>query len=176
MAILHHWNCCVGSFLEFDEIMQEPITKETIKVDFIWLEHGKGLQIPKQQSHGAAGFDIRAALLESETITIKPGEYEFIPSGFCIALIAGYEAQIRPRSGLAAKFGITVLNSPGTIDADYRGEVKIMLINHGKKDFIIKRGDRIAQMVIAPISLVEFELCESLDETKRGAGGFGSTG
>ncbi len=155
---------------------QKPIIKEPIKIDFIWLEHGKGLQTPRQQSQGAAGLDICAALQKNEIITIKSGEYEFIPSGFCIALMAGYEAQIRPRSGLAAKFGVTILNSPGTIDADYRGEVKIMLINHGKKDFLIKRGDRIAQMVIAPISLVEFELCEKLDETKRGTGGFGSTG
>ncbi len=147
-----------------------------IKIDFLWLEHGKGLSVPAQQSDGAAGLDICAALLKSETIVIEPKKYAFVPSGLCIALPKGYEAQIRPRSGLAAKYGVTVLNSPGTIDADYRGEIKVILINHGEDDFVVKRGDRIAQMVIAPVSFVEFELRTKLDGTRRGTGGFGSTG
>ena len=147
-----------------------------LKVDFMWLEHGKDLQMPKCQSKGAAGLDICAAIPKGQILAIKPKKIVMVPAGFSIALPHFYEAQIRPRSGLAAKHGVTVLNSPGTIDCDYRGEVKILLINHGEKDFIIKRGDRIAQMVIAPVSVVEFELKEKLDKTKRAEGGFGSTG
>ncbi len=147
-----------------------------IKINFIWLEHGKGLEIPRQQSSGAAGLDIYAALLPNETITLKPQKRVIIPAGFSLALPLGYEAQIRPRAGLAAKFGVSVLNAPGTIDADYRGEIKVILINHGEEDFLIKRGDRIAQMVIAPVSKVEFVLTGQLDDTIRGEGGFGSTG
>jgi dUTP pyrophosphatase len=149
---------------------------DRVKVDFIWLDHGRGLEAPRQQSMGAAGVDLLAALGVSETMTIAPGKRALVPSGLAIALPAGYEAQVRPRSGLAAKHGVTVLNSPGTIDADYRGEIKVILINHGDAPFTIQRGDRIAQMVVAPVSGIDFELKESLDATERGAGGFGSTG
>ena len=125
---------------------------------------------------GAAGVDLLAALGISETVTIASGARAIVPCGFAMALPPGYEAQVRPRSGLAAKHGVTVLNSPGTIDEDYRGEVKVILINHGSEAFEIRRGDRIAQMVVAPVSAVTFTERESLDETTRGAGGFGSTG
>lgn len=149
---------------------------DRVKVDFIWLDHGRGLQAPRQQSMGAAGVDLLAALGASETMIIEAGKRALVPTGMAIALPAGYEAQVRPRSGLAAKHGVTVLNSPGTIDADYRGEIKVILINHGDAPFTIQRGDRIAQMVVAPVSSIDFELRESLDATERGAGGFGSTG
>jgi len=140
------------------------------------LENGYGLPIPKYESEGAAGLDLLAAISESKNIIILPGKAEMVPTGIAIALPKGFEAQIRPRSGLAAKNGITILNSPGTIDSDYRGEISAMLINHSKVNFKIERGMRIAQMVIAPV--VQFNLIktETLDETKRGAGGFGSTG
>lgn len=140
------------------------------------LENGCGLPIPKYESEGAAGLDLLAAISESKNIIILPGKAEMVPTGIAIALPKGFEAQIRPRSGLAAKNGITILNSPGTIDSDYRGEISAMLINHSKVNFEIERGMRIAQMVIAPV--VQFNLikAETLDETKRGAGGFGSTG
>ena len=152
------------------------LKQDIINVEFIWLKHGEGLPKPEQQSLGAAGLDICAANKKNHDIVISAKKYEIIPSGFSIALPIGYEAQIRPRSGLAAKYGVTVLNSPGTIDADYRGEIKIILINHGEDDFIIKRGDRIAQMLIAPVSEVCLELKVQLSDTKRGQGGFGSTG
>ena len=140
------------------------------------LENGYGLPIPKYESEGAAGLDLLAAISESKNIIILPGKAEMVPTGIAIALPKGFEAQIRPRSGLAAKNGITILNSPGTIDSDYRGEISAMLINHSKVNFEIERGMRIAQMIIAPV--VQFNLikAETLDETKRGAGGFGSTG
>ena len=139
------------------------------------LENGYGLPIPKYESEGAAGLDLLAAISESKNIIILPGKAEMVPTGIAIALPKGFEAQIMPRSGLAAKNGITILNSPGTIDSDYRGEISVMLINHSKVNFEIERGMRIAQMVIAPV--VQFNLIktETLDETKRGAGGFGST-
>ena len=140
------------------------------------LENGYGLPIPKYESEGAAGLDLLAAINENKNIIILPGKAEMVPTGIAIALPKGFEAQIRPRSGLAAKNGITILNSPGTIDSDYRGEISAMLINHSKVNFEIERGMRIAQMVIAPV--VQFNLIktETLDQTKRGAGGFGSTG
>ena len=140
------------------------------------LENGYGLPIPKYESEGAAGLDLLAAISQSKNIIILPGKAEMVPTGIAIALPKGFEAQIRPRSGLAAKNGITILNSPGTIDSDYRGEISAMLINHSKVNFEIERGMRIAQMVIAPV--VQFNLikAETLDETKRGAGWFCSTG
>jgi dUTP pyrophosphatase len=147
-----------------------------IEIAFKFFDHGRGLDLPRQQTSGAAGVDLYAALVISETVTIAPGRYAMIPTGFAIALPDGYEAQVRPRSGLAAKHGITVLNTPGTIDADYRGEVKVILINHGGEPFEIRRGDRIAQMVVAPVSAVAFTQRETLDETERGGAGFGSTG
>jgi dUTP pyrophosphatase len=147
-----------------------------VAIQFIWFDHGRGLEPPRQQTAGAAGVDLLAALADSEVLALAPGKRALVPTGMAIALPAGYEAQVRPRSGLAAKHGVTVLNSPGTIDADYRGELKVILINHGDAPFEIRRGDRIAQMVVAPVSAVTFDLKETLDETLRGAGGFGSTG
>jgi dUTP pyrophosphatase len=121
-------------------------------------------------------MDLRAAVPEQDPIVLAPGERAMIPTGLTIALPPGYEAQVRPRSGLAAKFGITCLNSPGTIDADYRGEVKVILINLGKEPFLVSRGERIAQMVVAPVTRIDLSLVDQLDDTQRGAGGFGSTG
>jgi len=149
---------------------------ERVSVGFSWLEHGKGLAIPRQQTAGAAGMDLLAALAFEDDIVIAPGERALVPCGFAIALPEGYEAQVRPRSGLAAKFGVTVLNAPGTIDSDYRGEVQVILINHGDRPFPVRRGDRIAQMVVARFAGVDFRLEEKLDDTARGAKGFGSTG
>ena len=147
-----------------------------IDIGLTFLDHGRGLDLPRQQSAGAAGVDLLAALGISEVVTIAPGTRAIVPCGFAMALPNGFEAQVRPRSGLAAKHGVTVLNAPGTIDADYRGEIKVILVNHGEADFAIRRGDRIAQMVVAPVSAVTFSERETLDETERGAGGFGSTG
>ena len=147
-----------------------------VRVGLVWLAHGVGLPLPRQQTAGAAGLDLAAALGPDEVVEIAPGDYAMIPTGLAIALPQGYEAQIRPRSGLAAKFGITVLNSPGTVDADYRGEVKVLLVNHGKTPFPVRRGERIAQMVVAPVCAVDLVELETLDATERGEGGHGSTG
>ncbi len=144
------------------------------KVVFKKLEHAKDLQLPSYESAYAAGMDIRAAL--EEPFTLEPGERALIPTGLQMALPSGYEAQIRPRSGLAYRNGITMLNTPGTIDADYRGEVKVLAINHGKEAFTINHGDRIAQMVIAPVQQLTVDEADELPETERGDGGFGSTG
>lgn len=149
---------------------------QRVSIGFRWLEHGRGLDVPRQQTAGAAGVDLPAALGAEEVVEIAPGRSALIPTGFAIALPEGYEAQIRPRSGLAAKFGVTVLNAPGTVDADYRGEVKVMLINHGHAPFPVRRGDRIAQMVVAPVTAVTFLEQEMLDDTDRGDKGHGSTG
>jgi dUTP diphosphatase len=149
---------------------------DMVRIGLNWLAHGKGLPLPAMQSAGAAGCDLTAAVAEGEVLVLPSGQRALVPCGFAMALPEGYEAQVRPRSGLAAKFGITVLNAPGTIDADYRGEVKVILINHGEADFEIRRGDRIAQMVVAPVSAVVFETTSGLDTTARGANGFGSTG
>ena len=130
--------------------------------------------LPVYSSAEAAGADLRACV--QEDIVIKPGQRYLVPTGLSIQLPVGYEAQIRPRSGLAIKHGISLVNTPGTIDSDYRGEVKILMINLGSEDFVIKRGDRIAQMVIAPVTHGMFAMADSLDDTDRGAGGFGSTG
>ncbi|WP_455475047.1 dUTP diphosphatase [Bartonella sp. B30(2025)] len=149
------------------------------------LQHGKGLELPHYATAGSAGLDLRAALLEDETIVLAPGKRALIPTGLIFHLLPGFEAQIRPRSGLALKHGITCLNTPGTIDSDYRGEVKVLLINLGQEDFSIQRGMRIAQTVIAPV--VQVHVCEiepnqqTSEQTSnnikaRGAGGFGSTG
>jgi dUTP pyrophosphatase len=136
------------------------------------LANGAGLALPAYESAGAAGMDLRAA----EDATLKPGERVLMPTGFAIALPEGFEAQVRPRSGLAVRHGVTVLNAPGTIDADYRGEIKVPLVNHGKAEFQIARGDRIAQMVIAAVTRVAWFETAELDGTTRGAGGFGSSG
>ena len=140
------------------------------------LPHGEGLEAPSYQTLSAAGADLRAALPADDPVILAPGERRLIPTGFAMALPPGYEAQVRPRSGLSVKWGVTCLNSPGTIDADYRGEVKVNLINLGAEPFEIRRGDRIAQMIVAPAPQALFEERETLDETERGAGGFGSTG
>lgn len=140
------------------------------------LENGHGLELPRYETELAAGADVRAANDADAPITLAPGERFMVPTGIAIALPPGWEAQMRPRSGLAAKHGISCVNSPGTIDADYRGELKVILINHGTETFTIQRGDRIGQMVIAPVWQAIFEEAETLDETTRGAGGFGSTG
>ncbi len=135
------------------------------------------IKLPQYQTTGSSGLDLVANLdQDSEQITIKPNKWEIIPTGIIIELPDGCEAQIRPRSGLAYKYGVTVLNSPGTIDNDYRGEIKIILINHGNEDFIVKNGDRIAQMIISKYEQVELEEIEFLTETTRNDGGFGSTG
>ena len=141
-----------------------------------WLDHGVGLEAPSYESDLAAGMDLRAALGEDAPLTLAPGAHALIETGFAMALPPGFEAQVRPRSGLAAKNGITVLNTPGTIDADYRGEVKIILINLGHEAFTIERGMRIAQMVIAPVVQASPKIVTQLSETQRGTSGFGSTG
>ena len=146
----------------------------TLSVQIKPLENFGDLPLPKFETALAAGADLRAAL--DADLVLEPGARALIPTGFAMALPAGYEAQIRPRSGLAYKHGITCLNTPGTIDADYRGEVKVLLINHGQEPFTITRGERIAQMVIAAITQPAFVSVEILDDTVRGAGGFGSTG
>ena len=138
------------------------------------LPHGSDLPLPSYESEAAAGMDLRAAV--REPIILHSGERMLVPAGFQMAIPKGYEAQIRPRSGLAYKHGITMLNTPGTIDADYRGEVKVLAINHGEEAFTISHGDRIAQMVIAPVSQAVIKEVQTLDETERNEGGFGSTG
>ena len=138
------------------------------------LENGIGLGLPAYETAGSAGADSQAAV--EAPLTLRPGERGLIPAGFAMALPVGFEAQVRPRSGLAVKNGLTVLNAPGTIDSDYRGEVKVPLINLGAEPFVIERGMRIAQMVIAPVVQGDFAEVDELDETVRGAGGFGSTG
>ena len=140
------------------------------------LPHGKGLDLPAYESQHAAGMDLRAAIGEGDDIVLAPGERSMVPTGLAIALPVGFEAQVRPRSGLAAKQGVTVLNSPGTVDADYRGEVKVILINHGAEPVTVTRGMRIAQMLFAPVTRGVFAVVDALDETARGSGGFGSTG
>jgi len=145
-------------------------------IGFQQLPHGVGLKRPEYETGSSAGMDLMAALSEGEDVILRIGARLLIPTGFAMALPQGFEAQVRPRSGLAWKNGVTVLNSPGTIDADYRGEVKVILINHGTEDFILTRGMRIAQMVIAPVTQITWDICDSLDQTARGAGGFGSTG
>lgn len=147
---------------------------KTVAISITQLPNAKGLNLPKYATELSAGVDLEAAV--DAPVTLKPGERQLIPTGLAIALPEGYEAQVRPRSGLAFKNGVTVLNSPGTIDADYRGEVKVILANLGTEPFTIERGMRVAQMVVAQYTRVSFNLVEQLDETARGAGGFGSTG
>ena len=140
------------------------------------LPHAEGLPLPAYETALAAGMDLRAAVADDAPLTLKPMARAMVPTGLAFAVPAGFEAQVRPRSGLAAKAGITCLNTPGTIDADYRGEVKVILINLGEADFVIRRGDRIAQLVIAPVASATWLEVERLEATDRGAGGFGSTG
>lgn len=145
-----------------------------MQVKVVVLAHGKDLDLPTYETTGSAGMDLRAAI--DEPIRLNPMERALVPNGIKIALPQGYEAQVRPRSGLAVKHGVTVLNTPGTVDSDYRGELKTTIINLGSEPFLINRGDRIAQMIVAPVIQAEMIEIDSLDETERGEGGFGSTG
>ena len=150
------------------------MSKQNTWVKIQKLPQGEGIDLPFYATTHAAGADLRAAI--AEDVVLEAGEKALIKTGFAMALPDNFEAQIRPRSGLALKHGITVLNSPGTIDADYRGEIGVILINHGKEAFRIQRGDRIAQMIVAPFVQADFQCVETLDETERGEGGFGSSG
>lgn len=143
-------------------------------IPIVRLSHGAHMDLPSYATAHAAGLDLMAAL--AEPVTIAPGQRAMIPTGIAIALPVGFEAQVRPRSGLAAKHGVTILNSPGTIDADYRGEIKAILINLGDTAFVVEPNARIAQLIVAPVTQIRWETTESLPETVRGAGGFGSTG
>ena len=147
-----------------------------VKIDVRQLPHGLGLPLPSYQSAHAAGLDLLAAVAEDSPLILAPGQRALVPTGISVALPAGYEAQVRPRSGLASKHGVTVLNAPGTVDADYRGEISVLLINHGDAPFAIRRGERIAQMVIASVLRAELVATPTLSSTERGSGGFGSTG
>lgn len=152
------------------------MSAQTLNLALLRLPHHDGLEIPHYASAGAAGMDLRAAVPEDAPVTLKPGQRALIPTGLQIAVPEGYEAQVRPRSGLALKHGITCLNSPGTVDSDYRGEVGVILANLGQEDFVVRRGERIAQMVVAAHARVQWVAVDAHDETARGAGGFGSTG
>jgi dUTP pyrophosphatase len=147
-----------------------------VNVAVLPLPHFEGLQLPAYETAGSAGMDVRAAVPEGEPMILAPGERAMVPTGLSVAIPQGYEIQVRPRSGLAAKHGLTCLNTPGTIDSDYRGEIKVILINLGQEAFTIQRGERIAQLVLAPVTRLAWLAVDSLDETERGAGGFGSTG
>jgi dUTP pyrophosphatase len=149
--------------------MHSPVE---VPVAVMRLPHGEGLDLPAYATAGAAGMDVIAA----EDVTIAPGGRHAVATGLALAIPDGYEVQVRPRSGLALKHGISLPNSPGTIDSDYRGELKIIVINHGSEDFVFRRGDRVAQLVLAPVTRAAWVEVSSLDETARGAGGFGSTG
>ena len=145
-----------------------------VEVAVTRLPHGAGLPLPDYRSEAAAGLDLLAAV--EDVLELAPGAWAPIPTGLAVALPAGFEAQVRPRSGLATEYGVTVLNSPGTIDADFRGEIRVVLVNHGRAPFAVSRGMRIAQMVIAPVSRAQWRPVEALPESARGEGGFGSTG
>jgi dUTP pyrophosphatase len=147
-----------------------------VTIEIRQLPHGEGLPLPAYQSAHAAGLDLLAAVPADAPLVLSPGQHALVPTGLAIALPEGFEAQVRPRSGLAAKHGVTVLNAPGTVDADYRGEISVILINHGSAPFTIARGERIAQMVIAEVANAELVPVVSLAPTDRGGGGFGSTG
>jgi dUTP pyrophosphatase len=145
-------------------------------LNLIRLPNGQGLDLPAYETRGAAGMDLRAAIDADKPLVLAPGKRAFVPTGFVFEIPEGFEGQVRPRSGLAAKNGVTCLNAPGTVDSDYRGEVKVILVNHGEEDFTVTRGMRIAQMVIAPFIQARIAEVSEATETARGAGGFGSTG
>ena len=145
-------------------------------LSLVRLPHGEGIELPAYETAGAAGMDLRAAVAADAPITLEPGKRALVPTGLVFEIPHGYEGQIRPRSGLAFKNGITCLNTPGTVDSDYRGEVKVLLVNLGEEPFVIERGMRMAQMVIAPVTQVAVREAAETSETTRGAGGFGSTG
>lgn len=160
--------------------IREPVAAvelvHSVQVRLMRLPHAKGLDLPAYQTGQAAGLDLVAAVGEYAPVSLRAGQRVLVPTGLAIALPPGFEAQVRPRSGLALKHGITVLNSPGTIDADYRGELQVILVNLGQADFEVRRGERIAQLVIAPVVQAALVEVDELDETARGVGGFGSTG
>ncbi|KCZ57414.1 dUTP diphosphatase [Hyphomonas chukchiensis] len=149
---------------------------KNVTVSVCPLPHFEGLNLPAYETAGSAGMDVRAALPEAEPMVLAPGARAMVPTGLSVAIPEGYEIQVRPRSGLAAKHGLTCLNTPGTIDSDYRGEIKVILINLGTEPFTIARGERIAQLVLAPVTQLGWAEVDTLDETRRGTGGFGSTG
>ena len=152
------------------------MTDGAVRVRLMRLANGEGLAAPAYATAGAAGMDLRAAVPVDAPLTLAPGARALVPTGFAIALPPDHEAQVRPRSGLALKAGVTCLNSPGTIDADYRGEIGVILVNHGAEPVVIARGERIAQIVVAPVSRAAWDEVETLDATERGGGGYGSTG
>ncbi len=152
------------------------LSHSSLSVSIARLPHGNGLPIPGYATAGAAGMDLYAAVPVDEPVVMAAGERALIPTGIAVALPQGYEAQIRPRSGLALRHGIGMVNSPGTIDSDYRGEILVLLINHGAEAFAVERGARIAQMIVAPVSHVQWQVAESLSPSARGESGFGSTG
>jgi len=156
--------------------MNEGRRKAGVTLRVVKLPHGEGLPLPSYHSEHAAGLDVVAAVPEDAPVDLKPGARALIPTGFRLELPPGHEAQVRPRSGLALKSGVTLLNSPGTIDADYRGEVKVLLVNLGSESFVVRRGERIAQLVVARVEHVQIGPAAELGGTKRGEGGFGSTG
>ncbi|HHW91189.1 MAG TPA: dUTP diphosphatase, partial [Firmicutes bacterium] len=147
---------------------------DTITVKVRRLPTAEGLPLPRYMTEGAAGMDLVAAV--EQDVVLRPGERKLIPTGIQVALPAGYEGQVRPRSGLAVKYGVSLLNTPGTIDADYRGEIKVLMINFGQEPFVVRRGDRIAQLVLSPVVRGNLVVETQLDETTRGGGGFGHTG
>jgi len=156
--------------------VNDAISAPGIKLRLQRLPHGEGLPLPAYQSRYAAGLDLVAALPQAEPLKLAPGQRALVPTGIVIELPPGYEAQVRPRSGLALKHGVTLLNSPGTIDADYRGEIMVLLVNLGQENFNVARGDRVAQLIVAPVTRVDVELVEETSGSERGQGGFGSTG
>jgi dUTP pyrophosphatase len=156
--------------------MNDGARRVTVTLSVLRLPHGEGLPLPAYHSEHAAGLDVVAGVPEDAPVEIAPGGRALIPTGFAMALPPGFEAQLRPRSGLALKSGVTLLNSPGTIDADYRGEVKVLLVNLGSEPFTVRRGERIAQLVVARVEHVRVEAVTDLGGTARGPGGFGSTG
>tara|TARA_R110000787_G_scaffold79065_6_gene172914 strand:+ start:9657 stop:10112 length:456 start_codon:yes stop_codon:yes gene_type:complete len=149
---------------------------KNVPVSVCPLPHFEGLSLPAYETTGSAGMDVRAAVPENDPMVLMPGARTMVPTGLSVAIPEGYEIQVRPRSGLAAKHGLTCLNTPGTIDSDYRGEIKVILINLGDAPFTIARGERVAQLVLAPVTQLGWKEVDSLDETSRGDGGFGSTG
>jgi dUTP pyrophosphatase len=152
------------------------MTSIDVEVKVRRLANAADLPLPAYASEGAAGLDLRAATPDGETVEIAPGARHVVPTGIAIALPPGFEAQVRPRSGLARRHGVTCLNSPGTVDSDYRGEIAVVLVNLGQEPFAVSRGDRIAQLVVAPVARASWRCVETLDETGRGSGGFGSSG
>lgn len=161
---------------QLGRISFDQFTQSSPVIGLVRLPNGSDIALPAYETAGAAGMDLRAANGQDKPITLTPGERTLVPTGFIFEIPEGFEAQIRPRSGLALKHGITCLNTPGTIDSDYRGEVQVLLVNHGQESFIIERGMRIAQMIVAPVVQAVIEERALADETTRGSGGFGSTG